>query len=384
MKRLFIALVIIWLLPRLLFAQLSGTYLIGPSQTYSNLASIISDLNTQGINGSVTISVPANYVETTPAGGFALGSTILNASLNSTSTLQFVKSGVGNNPLIYAAPGKYAGRKLGGLSDVIWALEGCNYVTIDGIDLCDSTSNTTRTTANEVGYGLFKLNAASPFDGCQHNLIQHCTIRLQSKTITGNLDIKSVGIYLFNKTRLGGTVNTLQTGMSLTSASDANSFNRFYCNTIIGPNIGALLVGSYSMYDDGNDFGGYSTATGNAIYSFGNDTMSSAVFVKGGVTDLNISNNIFDNTQASSYSMSNTCSAYLVGIYTEVDFKPTIKSVFGLRIVNNQLTMGMATTTLQFQQTLHCDGMSIDFHDDILIDSNQINFNTANVVNSNG
>ncbi|MCX8478197.1 MAG: hypothetical protein ORN56_00230 [Chitinophagales bacterium] len=383
MKRLFCFLLILLVAPEIVMAQLSGNYTIGPTQPYTNIASIISALNIQGISNSVTISVPANYVETTPAGGFVLGSTILNASLNSTSTLQFVKSGVGNNPLIYGAPGQYATTNIYGLSDVIWAINGCDYVSVDGIDLCDSTNNSTLATANEIGFGFYKLNASAPFDGCQHNRIQNCSIRLQGYTVTGNLSIKSAGIFVFCKTRNGGTVSSGQVGMVLTNSNDASSFNQFYSNRISGASCGIYLGGSagtYAYWDTANDIGGNSSSTGNYIYNFGNDGSSLGIYAGFGQSNTNISFNTIDNTLAASPSLSANYLGTLTGISFVAQLTNQIVLNRQVRARGNTISIGYASS-ITGNYIRRFSGMSFSVsNEDLLIDSNSIYFNNPYAV----
>src|SRR5437899_1796345 len=87
----------------LVHAQVTGTKVIGID--YPDLASAVTDLNTVGISGAVIINVPAGYTETAPAGGYLLGSTILNASTSGVNTLTIQKSGAGANPLLTAPTG---------------------------------------------------------------------------------------------------------------------------------------------------------------------------------------------------------------------------------------------------------------------------------------
>src|SRR6187402_640763 len=70
---------------------------------YANLATAITDLNTNGVGaGGATISIAGGYTETAPAGGFVLGSATLNGSLSVSNLLVFQKSGGGANPLLTA------------------------------------------------------------------------------------------------------------------------------------------------------------------------------------------------------------------------------------------------------------------------------------------
>jgi len=68
----------------------------------------------------------------------------------------------------------------------IFALNGSDYVTIDGIDLAENSANNTPAKFMEYGYGLFK---ASPTDGCQYNTIKNSTITLNrnNNNIAGNV-----------------------------------------------------------------------------------------------------------------------------------------------------------------------------------------------------
>ncbi|MES1181478.1 MAG: hypothetical protein ABUL44_01660, partial [Flavobacterium sp.] len=51
---------------------------------YASLSAAITALNTTGVGaGGATINLTAGYAETAPAGGFQLGTTLLNASTSS-------------------------------------------------------------------------------------------------------------------------------------------------------------------------------------------------------------------------------------------------------------------------------------------------------------
>ena len=145
-------------------AQMNGTYSVPGS--FPSISAAVTALNTQGVNGPVTINVSAGYTET------AAGTIILNATGTTTNTITIQKSGVGVNPKITAMPnGIQLTTSTAGL-DGIFALNGSDYVTIDGIDLAENSVNTTPTTCMEYGYGLFKASAT---DGCQYNTIKNST-----------------------------------------------------------------------------------------------------------------------------------------------------------------------------------------------------------------
>src|SRR4051812_43438177 len=118
------------------YAQLSGVYNV-PS-TYTSVADAITDLNTLGVSGSVTIEITAGYTETVTAGGFTLNA-VTGAS--STNRISFMKAGSGANPILYAYAGGTAVPS-SAVQDGDWRLVGADYITIDGIDITDpNTSN---------------------------------------------------------------------------------------------------------------------------------------------------------------------------------------------------------------------------------------------------
>src|SRR4051812_39210370 len=109
-------------------AQLAGTFTV--PGTYSTIAAAITDINTQGVNGAVTILINAGYTETAPAGGYSL-----TATGSFTSPITFQKNGPGSNPLITA----YTGSNTPGSAtqDGVFRLIGCDYITFDGISIVD-------------------------------------------------------------------------------------------------------------------------------------------------------------------------------------------------------------------------------------------------------
>jgi trimeric autotransporter adhesin len=240
-------------------AQLAGSYNV--PATYTSIAAAISDLNTLGISGSVTINIAAGYTETAPSGGYTL-----TATGNSTASIVFQKSGIGTNPLITAfttgtnTPSSAA-------QNGIWRMIGSDYITIDGIDLYDP--NTTNPATMEFGYGLFKASATN---GCQYNTIKNCTVtlsRVNNATGSGPAADGSRGIDVVNALTGSHTTN-----VTVTSVGGTNSYNKFYSNTIQNCNIGIALIGftattPFTNGDQFNDVGGSSSATGNIIINYG-------------------------------------------------------------------------------------------------------------------
>lgn len=231
---------------------------------YTTLASAINALNSGGIlTAPVFVDISAGHTET-------LTSRItLTLTGTPTNPIIIQKSGIGANPKLISFVGTNATPS--STADGMFAFAGCDYVTIDGLDLQENIANTTPTTVMEFGYGLFKASAS---DGAQNNCIKNCTIKLNRTqnanwSTTGNTG--SVAIIVNNST------NTTTTAITTATVSGSNSFNKFYANTINDCNEGIAIVGyaapaPYILGDTGNDVGGNSFGTGNTIFNFGGAT----------------------------------------------------------------------------------------------------------------
>ncbi len=273
-----------------LSAQMSGVYSIPGA--YATVAAAVSALNAAGVGeGGVTFNVAAGHTETLSA---AIN---LTATGYSTRTIVFQKDGTGTNPLITAYPGTSDNAST---PDGIWILSGCDYVTIDGIDLYDP--NTENTTAMmEFGYGLF---IDSSNFGSQHNTIQCCTIYLNRYNDSYNTLTQvrgSVGILVLNS-----LLSSAQTEFFSYSEVLSNSFNKLYGNTINNSSIGILLRGfnssvPYVAVNRGNDIGGNSPSTGNHVLNFGGgNTTNPAYGIRSYYQwDFTISYNTIDNNTGS-------------------------------------------------------------------------------------
>ncbi|MEO6832613.1 MAG: hypothetical protein ABI169_10430, partial [Chitinophagaceae bacterium] len=229
------------------YAQISGVITV-PSLLYPTLDSAFRALNIQGVGTSgATINFTTATNETAPIGGYVLGSATLNASLSASSPL--VINGNGNLLTGYVGTSTSA--------DAIFSIQGADFVTINALNLQDPTSNTSSLTKMEWGYVLCKLSNSTPYDGCQHDVINNCTITLDGTYAN------TVGIYA--KHTLSGTTSTLS-NFNVTTAS-SNSYNRFTSNTIGGVTRGVYLVGIPTLagYDKANEVGGATVASGNTI-----------------------------------------------------------------------------------------------------------------------
>jgi len=338
-------------------AQMSGTYTVPGS--FPSISAAVSALNSQGVNGPVTINVNAGYTET------AVGTIILNATGTATNTITIQKSGVGANPKITAMPnGIQLTTSTAGI-DGIFALNGSDYVTIDGIDLAENSANTTPTTCMEYGYGLFK---ASAIDGCQYNTIKNSTITLNriNNNISGNVMYAGcVGILVIN-----AQIGSANTALTITSPSGSNSYNKFYSNIIQNANAGYYAIGfgnapiPFTNADLGNDFGGTSVATGNQILNFGGATAATQPangIQIGAQYNFNIAYNTINNNTGTGVNHANT----IRGIYVN----GSGASVSGT-IANNTITLKNATgiaSTMEIIRTSAVTGGTINVLNNTLL-----------------
>lgn len=231
---------------QLSFGQLSGTKTI-PGD-YATIQAAIAALNAQGVgSGGVTFNVNAGWTETFTA----LNAGLITATGTASNQIIFQKSGSGTNPMVTACLNGV------GSADYVFALSGSDYVTFNGIDVQENSSNASTTTQMEWGYAIFKASAT---DGAQNNTIKNCNISLnKANTVT-------YGIYLNNVTAAAPT-----TQLTVTAISGGNSNNKFYSNNISNVYNGIYLYGyadgtaPFNYYDQGNDVG---SLGGNNITNF--------------------------------------------------------------------------------------------------------------------
>lgn len=257
---------------------------------YTTLSSAITALNGGGaLTSPVLIEVSAGHTETLTA------KITLTASGNSANPIVIQKNGSGANPKLISYTGINATPSA--TADGMFALVGCDFVTIDGIDLEENPGNTTPTTVMEFGYAFFKSSATN---GAQNNTIKNCFIKLNrvqnaNWTTTGHTG--SIGILVTN------TTNISNAAIVTTSILGSNSNNKFYSNTISNCNSGIAFVGyaassPFSLADTGNDIGGNSSSTGNSILNYGGATsaanIASGIFITNQM-NINCSNNIIKN-----------------------------------------------------------------------------------------
>ncbi|MFZ4707721.1 MAG: T9SS type A sorting domain-containing protein [Bacteroidales bacterium] len=294
MKKILLISVIMFLITTNSFTQaLSGTKTIGsdPLDDYPTIVAAVTDLNTNGVGaGGVIFNVSADHSETISA---PISLTVTSGS--AANQIIFQKNGVGANPKITAYLG--SNTPLSTVQDGIWNLIGCDYVTIDAIDLYDP--NVTNPVTMEYGFGLFKT---AGINACQNNTIKNCNICLNNQNNDNGSAITgagSKGIFMTNT-----TVDDQQTELMPSSQNQANSYNKFYGNSIqkcnygvylYGYNAGLLYINAGDIY---NEVGNITSSIGNTINNFGGATGATndaaAIYARSQYY-LTISHNLINN-----------------------------------------------------------------------------------------
>ncbi|GAA4331584.1 hypothetical protein GCM10023184_23630 [Flaviaesturariibacter amylovorans] len=261
-------------------AQLSGTKTI-PGD-YPNLATAVTDLNTQGVGGGgVTFELAAGYTES------SADSIMLTATGTSANPIVFRKAaGGGANPLITrTGAGLLATTSLSAAGDAVIIIEGSDFVTFDGIDVATNNQG--------IEYG-YLVRKASATDGAKNVVIQNATI-----TLTKGTSAYVIGILVHNHVR-GGSVSAVG-GVTVTSTG-----GRHENITIRGNRISNVFTGVYlrgfnhttapnDFYDQNIVVG--SAGAGNNITNYAGNAASASYGVYAiYVNNVSADHNVVDNT----------------------------------------------------------------------------------------
>ncbi|MBA3901494.1 MAG: hypothetical protein H0X62_15040, partial [Bacteroidetes bacterium] len=318
-------------------AQLTGTKSI-PSLDFLTVAAAVTALNTNGVGaGGVVFNIDAGHTEQLS------GPIILTATGTLANPIEFKKFGIGANPKLTSHAGTST------TLDGMFIFRGSDYVTIDGLDLEENASNTTTTTTMEWGYAFVKQNATAPFNGCQNNVIKNCKINL-STAINGNTYAIYMGNHVFNAT----------TALTLTAVGDANSFNKFFSNTITAYN-GFRLAGfaapsPYTLYDQNNEIG---VDGANTILNHGGGSVAAhgGLWIAG-QNNLYFKNNSINGgsgTTAAHNGITLTASInsnlYIENNTIDITSNGTTTLVYGIQIMTG-LTTGTTNTVLIKNNTI--------------------------------
>jgi hypothetical protein len=242
-------------------AQLSGTKTI-PGD-YASLDAAIADLNTQGVNGPLTITL--NQSETSPAGGYVIN-TIAGVSATNTVTINS-----GSSVVITAGIGTASGTSATTRLDAIFYLNGCDYVTLDGLTMQEDATKTTAAAYVEFGVAMV---AASASNGVQNCTIKNCNISLTRAYVVAAGFATPVGKNGNTAIYAASHLLTNQTEITPTAASGAHSNNTIINNTITNCFNGIYMAGHSAAVDflPTNNVIGGAAGTGNTITDFGSST----------------------------------------------------------------------------------------------------------------
>jgi len=289
------------------FMSFNASALISGSKTipldYPSIAAFVADLNLQGVGpGGVTLTVPAGYTETAPAGGY-----IITASGTVSDQIVITGDGALPLPIITASPALTAGA----LNDAIFVLHGADVVTIQGLQLQENPANTITAAAtnNMTEWGIALLYITTT-NGAQFNSIVNNTISLD-RTYQNTFGIYS------NSTH---SLTSVTTSVTTTTLAGNNGGLKIHGNSISDVNNGIVVVGPTlaASHNDVIDIGGTIPAEGNTITDYGTTgTFSAYANVSGTVygilvrnsTNFNISNNSISS------SVGGTTSGTLRGIF---------------------------------------------------------------------
>lgn len=189
------------------------------SRNYTSFKAAITFLNANAVpSGGIIFYVASGQT-------FSEAPLTITATGTSVNPVVFRKSASSANPVLQGTGGT-------GAADNIITINSGDYITFDGIAFKDNPANTTATTKME--HGIHFNNTAT--NGSRYNTVMNSTITLDKNNT--NL---TYGIFANNTTA--------------TSPAGANSYNKFYQNTIQDVAYGIYLNGNNTHYDDGNEIG---------------------------------------------------------------------------------------------------------------------------------
>jgi hypothetical protein len=339
-------------------AQLTGTKSIPGN--YADLASAITDLNTQGVGaGGVTFNLAGGNPQTAPAGGYVIGGAGSLVLTTASAANPIVFNGGGNT---ITAPTPQAS---GNLNDGIFKLIGADWVTLSGFSMTENAANTTTAagTNNMTEWGVALLYVTAT-DGSQNDTIQNCTIDLD-RTYQNTFGIYS------NSTH---TATAVTTSASATGAAGSNDNLKVYGNNITDVNNGIVVVGPTAAADQNNnlDIGGVAVGTANTITNWGTTgTFSGYANVSGTVNGI-----LVRNTR--NYNVSfNTITSSIGGVTVS-------GTINGIQVPSSSVApTGTLTQTINNNNISVQGGNVANVLDGINIPSTSVNATTTISVNNN-
>lgn len=295
-------------LPLLLSAQINGSYVVPGN--FASLAEVINIINTNGINGDLTIQVIAS--ETAPAGGFVL------KNYNGNQLASLTIKAVGDVTL--GAPTGTTDKL-----DGIFTIVGADNVTIEGFTLLEDSLNTNTISQMEWGIGVLPENAN---DAVQNLSIKKCHISFHPNTNPEN-----IGIYIAHHSP--DSLSIIEPQSEDGSFKNIKIFNNTIENTTKA-GILANCANTFNYLDSDFEIGNLNF--GNNILSFGGNSYDTyGIYVKG-VKNLKIHKNQLDNKN----KLKQTGNTF--GIYAQGN------NPYNVDIQQNTFKMGIDST----EKSLNC------------------------------
>lgn len=311
----------------------AGTYPIPNSgcSGFDKISSAVNYINANGITGSggVIFDIAPGYSETTPVGGY-----VLTATGTATNGITFRKAaGVGAVTIT-------SNDAVNFLNDAFFTLLGSDYITIKDLTLVEhgGAHNTVPGTNNVTEWGIALLQGTpAGTNGAQNNTIEGNTITLDQAYSN------AFGIYSNANHNKALPANVI----AITSADGANSGNKFYGNIINNVNTGIYIHGpvANAYYDQGNDVGGSSGATGNTITAWGGQPIGTTfadVLANSYNAGIVLKNQLNDNCSYNSLTTGTipNLTVTLRGIYKYFSTSPVGTSVTNI----NHNTLSLSST----------------------------------------
>lgn len=191
---------------------------------FNSFNDAITYLNLHGVSGPVTFNVTAGQT-------FSETPKTINPFIGNISTnpVIFQKNGTGANPLFIGVSGTST-------TDACITINGADYITFDGIDVADASSNSTANEIMEYGYRIKNENATN---GSKQIIIQNCKITLKNTFTT------TIGLL--------HTTSTVGGGFTPSAASGQNDSCKYYNLIVENCGLGGIFLTSGSTTFTGID-----------------------------------------------------------------------------------------------------------------------------------
>lgn len=267
MKQICYLLILIILLKSNAYSQLTGTKNI-PGD-YPSFAQAIDALNTQGV-GAGGVIINLNQNETSPLGGYLIGSLTLDSGANKSSITNPVIIN-GNNHTIMAFTG------VNTTVDAILRIVGADGITLSNMNFLEAPSNTSTTTQMERGIWACMRNYN---DAVKNLIIQNCSVNLNGLTDNNGEHgiLSSMTLFTSTNGNIAGelTLPTLPEGIfeniTIKSCTTTNCYN--------GIRVCGNGATSNEIFVENVTLGGNLSSDGNTVSNFGiagNGILSNAI-----------------------------------------------------------------------------------------------------------